>query len=180
MCIRDRTSIEQEAREAGADSFIAKPLFRSTLQSAFTHLAKGSIQREVLCPDERLVGKRVLLVEDNDINREIAKSILELYGLQVDTAINGKDAFQLYMKEESGSYYAILMDIRMPVMDGLEATYAIRSAGKTDSAKIPILAMTANAFDEDRVQAYQAGMTGYLTKPLEISALLDELARQER
>ena len=95
-------------------------------------------------------------------------------------AINGKDAFQLYMKEESGSYYAILMDIRMPVMDGLEATYAIRSAGKTDSAKIPILAMTANAFDEDRVQAYQAGMTGYLTKPLEISALLDELARQER
>ena len=117
----------------------------------------------------------MLLVEDNDLNREIAQSLLEMHGIQTDTAVNGAKAVEIYTEAPQEYYSAVLMDIRMPVMDGLEATRRIRGLEKKTGGKIPILAMTANAFDEDKIQAYEAGMTGYLVKPLEMKALLDEL-----
>lgn len=119
--------------------------------------------------------RRVLLVEDNDLNREIAQSLLEMHGIGTDTAENGAEAVDMYAKASKGYYSAVLMDIRMPVMDGLEATRRIRSLEKKTGGETPILAMTANAFDEDKSQAYEAGMTGYLVKPLEVKALLEEL-----
>ena len=97
--------------------------------------------------------------------------------MEVDTAENGREAVERFAAREAGAYLAVLMDIRMPVMDGLEATRAIRALPRGDAARVPILAMTANAFDEDRTQAYRAGMTGYLTKPLDIQVLLEALEK---
>ena len=170
----DWGDIEQEARAAGADYFLAKPLFGSTLWHAVAQLENTEVQRRPEA-DKALAGQRVLLVEDNELNREIARSLLELYGLQVDTAENGQQAVEQFSAQRPGTYLAVLMDIRMPVMDGLEATRAIRALPRGDAAGTPILAMTANAFDEDRTQAYRAGMTGYLTKPLDIQMLLEAL-----
>ncbi len=172
----DWSDIEQEARAAGADHFLSKPLFSSTLCHAVTHL-ENAAARGHSTVDRALAGRRVLLVEDNELNREIARSLLELYGLEVDTAENGREAVERFAAREAGAYLAVLMDIRMPVMDGLEATRAIRALPRGDAARVPILAMTANAFDEDRTQAYRAGMTGYLTKPLDIQVLLEALEK---
>lgn len=130
-------------------------------------------------PDETpdLHGKRLLLVEDNALNLEIAVTLLELQGLAVDTAENGEQALRAFADSERGRYLAILMDIRMPVMDGLAATRAIRELPRPDARTVPIIAMTANAFEEDRRQAGEAGMNGYLTKPVDMQALLQELQR---
>ena len=124
-----------------------------------------------------LAGRRVLLAEDNALNREIAVTLLELQGLTVDTAENGEQALRAFADSERGRYLAILMDIRMPVMDGLAATRAIRELPRPDARTVPIIAMTANAFEEDRRQAGEAGMNGYLTKPVDMQALLQELQR---
>lgn len=174
----DWSSIEKEAKEAGANYFISKPLFKSTVYDAFSHLNLSphrinikSIQKPCL------LNKRILLVDDNEINMEIAKSLLEMYGMQVCSAENGKIAVEAFQKAEPGFYFAILMDIRMPVMDGLEATRVIRSLDRADAKLIPILAMTANAFDEDRVIAREAGMSGYLVKPLDLEIMLEELEK---
>lgn len=120
----------------------------------------------------KLFGKRILLVEDNDLNREVAKEMLEEYGMVVDTAEDGKEALEIFSRSPKKHYFAILMDIRMPVMDGLEATRGIRGMDKEDAATVPILAMTANAFEEDRRQAMEAGINEYLVKPLNIEKLL--------
>ena len=172
----DWSSIEEEARKAGANFFIPKPLFRSTIYNTFSRL--GTVCGSDKEPEEEETNfgkRRVLLVEDNDLNREIAQSLLEMHGIQTDTAVNGAKAVEIYAEAPQEYYSAVLMDIRMPVMDGLEATRRIRDLEKKTGGKIPILAMTANAFDEDKIQAYEAGMTGYLVKPLEMKALLDEL-----
>ena len=124
-----------------------------------------------------LAGRRVLLAEDNALNLEIAVTLLELQGLAVDTAENGEQALRAFADSERGRYLAILMDIRMPVMDGLAATRAIRELPRPDARTVPIIAMTANAFEEDRRQAGEAGMNGYLTKPVDMQALLQELQR---
>jgi len=97
--------------------------------------------------------------------------------MEVETAHDGQEALDLFEKNEAGYYDAVLMDIRMPVMDGLEATRSIRALARPDGGKVPILAMTANAFEEDKVTAYKAGMTGYLVKPLDIDLVLDELKK---
>ena len=160
----------------GANFFIPKPLFRSTIYNTFSRL--GTVCGSDKEPEEEETNfgkRRVLLVEDNDLNREIAQSLLEMHGIQTDTAVNGAKAVEIYTEAPQEYYSAVLMDIRMPVMDGLEATRRIRGLEKKTGGKIPILAMTANAFDEDKIQAYEAGMTGYLVKPLEMKALLDEL-----
>lgn len=170
------TDIEIEAREAGIDYFIAKPLLRSTIYDAFSKLDKKETAPHKPS-DFTLSGKRILLAEDNDLNREIAKTLLEMHGAVIDTAENGREAVTCYLSHEAGTYQAILMDIRMPVLDGLEATVLIRSADREDAATIPILAMTANAFEEDKKKAFQAKMTGYLVKPLDIQNLLSELER---
>ena len=172
----DWSSIEEEARQAGANFFIAKPLFRSTIFDTFSRLGTAcGVSREAEMEKQDFGDRRVLLVEDNDLNREIAQSLLEMHGIQTDTAENGAEAVAAFEKAPKGYYSAVLMDIRMPVMNGLEACRRIRDLEKHKGGMVPILAMTANAFDEDKAQAYEAGMTGYLVKPLEVKALLEEL-----
>lgn len=183
----DWSAIEDEARGAGADYFIAKPLFAADVCDAFSQICGGTqplatqnrseLPKSRITADPRLSGRRVLLVEDNELNREIAQSLLENYGLAVDTAENGQLAVEAFQKAPSGRYLAILMDIRMPVMDGLQATRTIRALPRPDAPRVPIVAMTANAFDEDRLVARQAGMTGYIVKPLDLQALLEELKK---
>ena len=175
----DWSSIENEAREAGADYFIAKPLFKSRVYHVFSHLENGEQRggKDIRQPDDWVSGKRVLLVEDNELNMEIAKSLLEDNGIVVDTAENGRLAVERFEQSPEGTYFAVLMDVRMPVMDGLQATRTIRSLKREDALSVPILAMTANAFDEDRNLAYSAGMTGYLVKPVDIRTLMEELKK---
>lgn len=120
---------------------------------------------------------RVLLVEDNDINREIAMEILHMYGLTVETAVNGREAVEKFVSHETGYYQAILMDIRMPVMDGLEATRHIRTSEKPDARTIPIIAMTANAFDGDTQKSIQSGMNSHLNKPIDVDQLIRVLQK---
>lgn len=132
---------------------------------------------EKVQPDERdFSGKRVLVVEDNEMNRDIARSLLEMHGFVVETAVNGKLAVDAFVSHPAGFYDAILMDVRMPVMDGLEATKNIRISGKEDARSVPIIAMTANAFDEDTRQSIASGMNGHLSKPVDMTLLLDTLA----
>lgn len=114
---------------------------------------------------------RLLVVEDNDLNAEIAQTVLDMVGIKTERAEDGKQAVDIFQKKESGYFDAILMDIRMPVMDGLEATKCIRTSGKEDSRKIPIIAMTANAFDEDMKKSIDCGMNGHLSKPIDINKL---------
>ena len=114
---------------------------------------------------------RLLVVEDNDLNAEIAQTVLEMVGIETERASNGKEAVECFEQAESGYFDAILMDIRMPVMDGLEATKCIRTSGKKDSRTIPIIAMTANAFDEDMKKSIDSGMNGHLSKPIDINKL---------
>ena len=120
-------------------------------------------------------GKHLLLVEDNELNREIALEILSEYGFRIDTAENGAVAVEKVAASQPGDYDLILMDIQMPVMDGYEATRSIRALENPRLADIPILAMTANAFDEDRKAAMDAGMNGFLTKPIQIEELIQAL-----
>lgn len=134
-------------------------------------------------PTYRFLGKRILVAEDNELNREIAETILTMHDFEVETAVNGQETVDKFAQHEAYYYDAILMDIRMPVLDGLEATKRIRTLGKPDSRTIPIIAMTANAFDEDMKQSLDSGMNGHLSKPIEVDKLLDLLWRcitQER
>ena len=126
-------------------------------------------------PDFR--GRRILLAEDNELNQEIARTILEMQGFQVVCASNGEEALELFSGNTGQPYDAILMDIRMPVMDGLEATRRIRTAGRPDSRSIPIIALTANAFDEDTRKSMASGMNGHLPKPIQVEQLLELLGR---
>lgn len=173
----DWSTIEKEACAAGADYFISKPLFRSSIEKAITQIEKSHEKFKSQGSEKPgcFTGQRVLLVEDNVLNREIAKSLLEINNISVDTAENGAEAVKMFRESEKDYYFAVLMDIRMPVMDGLEATMRIRKEPREDSGSIPILAMTANAFEEDKRMAYEAGVNGYLAKPLDIQVLLDEL-----
>lgn len=122
-------------------------------------------------------GRRVLLAEDNEINREIAQTILEMYGFDVTCAADGREALELFCAGEPGRFDAILMDIRMPVMDGLESTRRIRTCGRPDARSIPIIALTANAFDEDTRKSMESGMNGHLSKPVQIDRLLELLGK---
>ena len=175
----DWTDIEAEARAAGADHFISKPLFRSTLRDTFLRLNAPPRAGNAAGwkPDAALSGKRLLLVEDNEINMEIARSLLEMHGLRIDTAENGQIAVRRFQEAEADPYQAILMDIRMPVLNGLDATRAIRSLPKADAKTVPIIAMSANAFEEDKLLAIEAGMNDYLVKPVELDELFAVLGR---
>ncbi|MCD7909138.1 MAG: response regulator, partial [Clostridium sp.] len=169
MTAYDWVSIEHEAKLAGVNLLVSKPMFKSSLISAFTK-ALGEKEEEAQLPEEEeydFSGKRVLLAEDNAINTEVAVMLLESRGFQVDTAQNGLRALEMFSKSPTGYYDAILMDIRMPIMDGLTAAGNIRHLSNLDAATIPIIAMTANAFDEDIEKSKAAGMDAHLAKPID-------------
>jgi two-component system sensor histidine kinase/response regulator len=173
----DWESIEVEAKAAGANMLISKPLLKSTLVSAFQ---RAKNQSEYELPEEAnfdFTGRRVLVVEDNQINAEIAKNLLESRHCTVELAPNGLKAMELYIQNPAGYYDAVLMDIRMPLMDGLQATINIRHWSKEDAKTIPIIAMTANAFDEDVEKSRAAGMNAHLSKPIEPNNLYAVLER---
>ena len=175
----DWSDIEVEAKAAGVTAFCAKPMFmsdlRETLMSALGQKQTDAAQG--LLPDKNadFKGKHILLVEDNELNREIAQEILREYGFLVDSAENGAVAVEKVSTAAPGSYDLVLMDVQMPIMDGYTATRKIRALDDPARAKLPILAMTANAFDEDRRNALESGMNGFLSKPIVIGDLVQEL-----
>ena len=172
----DWGDIEAEAREAGVTHFVSKPIFmselRQVLEQPFAVPAPKQPEEEEK-PD--FTGAKLLLVEDNELNREIAVDILEEAGFAVDTAEDGSVAVEI-MRTFTGQYDLILMDIQMPIMDGYEATRQIRALPNEAAAQIPIVAMTANAFEEDKQLAFEAGMNGHVAKPINVPQLMQTLA----
>ena len=175
----DWSDIEVEAKAAGVTAFCAKPMFmsdlRETLMSALGQKPADAVQRLLPEKNADFKGKHILLVEDNALNREIAQEILREYGFLVDSAENGAVAVEKVSTAAPGSYDLVLMDVQMPIMDGYTATRKIRALDDPARAKLPILAMTANAFDEDRRNALESGMNGFLSKPIVIDDLMQEL-----
>ncbi len=178
----DWSAIEQEARRTGVDAFISKPLFRSRLIHVMHELLFEGDDEVV---DEKAVlealdceGRRILLTEDNSLAAAIAEDILAMTGVEVERAENGRQAVEMATGHPAGYYDLVLMDIQMPIMNGYEATEAIRAAaedGRPDLAKIPIIALTADAFAEDIRRAHAAGMNAHMSKPMEIEALVKTL-----
>ena len=175
----DWSDIEVEAKAAGVTAFCSKPMFmsdlRETLMSALGQKPADAVQRLLPEKNADFKGKHILLVEDNELNREIAQEILREYGFLVDSAENGAVAVEKVSTAAPGSYDLVLMDVQMPIMDGYTATRKIRALDDPARAKLPILAMTANAFDEDRRNALESGMNGFLSKPIVIDDLVQEL-----
>jgi CheY-like chemotaxis protein len=165
-----------EAIAAGVDSFLPKPLFANIVMEEFASAVK---RKGLFTGDEgekaELEGRRILLAEDVQINAEIITMLLASRGMDVDLAVNGRIAVDKFEASEPGYYSAILMDMRMPEMDGLEATRTIRAMERPDAKKIPIIALTANAFDEDVQRSLQAGLNAHLTKPIQQDALFSTL-----
>ncbi len=166
--------VADEARGAGVDSFVAKPLFAGTVLEEFREAFKRKNEKTVNETVE-LKGKRVLLAEDVEINAQIMKMVLSLREIECDLAENGKIALEKYLAHEAGYYDVVLMDMRMPEMDGISASKAIRSSGREDAVSIPIIALTANAFDEDVQRSLQAGLNAHLSKPVEPDVLFETL-----
>ena len=170
----DWGDVADEAISAGVDTFVPKPLFADSVMDEFREAfrkKKGALLKQEI----DLKGRRILLAEDVAINAEIMIMVLGMREISVDHAGNGQIAVDLYMSKEPGYYDAILMDMRMPVMNGLEATRAIRASGRPDAESIPVIALTANAFDEDVQRSMQAGLNAHLSKPVEPEALFDTL-----
>lgn len=176
----DYSEIEQSARAAGADRLLSKPLFASSLFNMLldvTSLKIQTPQTDEQPAQPNLSGRRILLAEDNELNLEIAMEILNMNGLIVEDARDGKEAFERFIQSDPGYYDAILLDIQMPVMDGYASARAIRSSSHPSAKKIPIIAMTANAFEEDVAAALEAGMDAHISKPIDIEVLLQTLNR---
>lgn len=169
----DWTDFEDEAREAGVSAFCSKPLFLSELRRCLNTIAGAAEEEEKRT--ERSYSGRILLAEDNELNQEIAHAILTEVGFEVDIAENGQIAVDMLTKSEPYHYKLILMDVQMPVMNGYEATKRIRALNNRELANIPILAMTANAFEEDKQMALECGMNGHIAKPINIEMLFSAL-----
>ncbi len=168
----DWTDFEKEAREAGATAFAAKPIFMSELRSVLTKPVQMKEEKTKSSGKPYdYSGKRVLLVEDNELNRELALAILEETGMEIDCAEDGIEAVNIINEALEDRYDLVLMDIQMPRMDGYTATREIRTLPNNRKANIPIVAMTANAFDEDRRKAFECGMNGHLVKPIDMRAI---------
>ncbi len=173
----DWADIEEEAKEAGVTAFCSKPLFLSELRSCLHSIVndKGEQGRDEEEKKSFHAG-RILLAEDNELNQEIATAILEDAGFSIDIAGNGKVAIDMLEKSEPGYYQLILMDVQMPIMDGYEASKRIRALKDKQLSSIPIFAMTANAFEEDKQEALKSGMDGHIAKPIDIDKLFDTLS----
>ena len=178
MTAYDWADIEEEAREAGVTAFCSKPVFMSDLQAALSR----AIGKQVVVAEEiedqkgfDFSGKKILLVEDNELNREIAVEILTEAGIEIEEAENGAIALEKVRKAAPGTYDLVLMDIQMPVMDGYEACRRIRALEDEERSAIVIVAMTANAFEEDKMAAIEAGMNGHIAKPLDVEVLFETL-----
>ncbi len=168
--------VMEEAVSAGVDSFISKPLFYGSLLEEFKKTLKK--KRMLLSVEKKkaeLAGRRILLAEDMIVNAEILKEVLSMRDIQSEHAENGKIAVEMFASHPEGYYDAILMDMRMPEMDGLQATMAIRAMKREDAKSIPIIALTANAFDEDVQRSLQAGLNAHLSKPVEPEVLFETL-----
>ena len=172
----DWSDIEEEARDAGITAFCSKPLFLSELRSCLLSVvnAEEPVEAAEAEPAPANTG-HILLVEDNELNQEIAIAILEEAGFTVDTAENGQIAVERLKRSEPDCYQLVLMDVQMPVMNGYDAARLIRQMADPRVAQIPILAMTANAFEEDKQEALRAGMNGHVAKPINIKKLLELL-----
>ncbi|MBR1929877.1 MAG: response regulator [Lachnospiraceae bacterium] len=177
------TEVEEEAVHAGVDSFMAKPLFASNVLYEFQQvISRRKLTHREEKKEVELKGRRILLAEDMAINAEIIMMILQMSEMEVEHAENGQIAVEMFTHKPPRYYDAILMDMRMPVMDGLEATESIRASEHPDSKRIPIIALTANAFDEDVQRSLQAGMNAHLSKPVEpdkLTATLQGLISDE-
>ena len=168
--------ILDEAVQAGVDSFLPKPLFAAAIMDEFkTAVKKKKLSEQDGQTKTDLRGRRVLLAEDMAINAEIMKMVLEMREIKADHAVNGRIAVELFTSHPEGYYDAILMDMRMPEMDGLEATRAIRASNRADAKTVPIIALTANAFDEDVQRSMQAGLNAHLSKPVQPEVLFETL-----
>lgn len=173
----DWSDIEEEALSAGANGFIAKPLFKSRIVNLFLELenatqAEDGMTLEEVADDAHFEGKHALMVEDNDLNAEIAIEILGMTGLEIDRAENGQLGVEAFQSHEPGYYDCILMDIQMPVMNGYEATRQIRALDRSDAKSIPIFAMTADAFNDDKQEALEVGMNEHFAKPLDFESVI--------
>ena len=177
----DFSEIEDEFLQAGADAFITKPLFKSkmlqVLQLFLSLDRSGAAEQGNESGPLPLAGKRMLLAEDNEINREIMAELLEMQEIRLDMAENGAAALELFKSASPGTYDAVLMDIQMPLMDGYETTEAIRALEREDAKAVPIIALTANAFASDVAKARNAGMNDHLAKPVEMDHLLSVLQK---
>ncbi len=174
----DWSDIEEEAKEAGVSAFCGKPLFLSELRSCLNSIVTAEVEEKSVedAPKRQLTG-RILLAEDNEVNQEIAVAILEDAGFTAEVAGNGQIAVDMLERSKPGYYQLVLMDVQMPELDGYGATRKIRALENHELASIPIFAMTANAFEEDRQEALKCGMNGHLAKPINIKVLLETLNR---
>ena len=165
--------IQKDANSVGVDNYLSKPLIPSRVIAEIERIARRS-ELPLFTEKKRanLAGRRLLLAEDLMSNAEIMMDILEMEYIQTDHAANGRIAVDMFASSDPGAYAAILMDVRMPEMDGLEATEAIRALPRPDAKKIPIIAITANAFDEDVQRSLQAGMNAHLSKPVDFEHML--------
>ncbi len=172
----DWSNVEAEARQAGIAGFISKPLFKSRLVYLFKKIAGTEGKKELLenkgYEGRNFEGKRILLAEDNELNREIAEEIIGSTGVLIESVEDGQQAVEAFKSKEAWYYDLIFMDVQMPVMNGYEATREIRKLDREDAARIPIIAMTANAFTEDMVASRKAGMNEHIAKPLDMEQLM--------
>ena len=174
----DRTEIEDVAKEAGADGFVSKPLFRSTLYDKINELL-GTTAKSVEPENDysELQGMNILIAEDNDINWEIISTILDMYGITTERAENGRICVEKMASASEGCYDLVFMDIQMPEMNGLDATRAIRALEDPWASRIPIVAMTADAFSENVTECLNAGMNGHIAKPIDVKLVIKEILR---
>ena len=174
----DWTEIEESARENGVNHFISKPMFKEDIfymiQSIDNEETRKKTEKKNDA-DSKFNEERILLVEDNEINAEILKTLLECYNLNITIACNGLEAVNKFSESSMNEYRIILMDIRMPVMDGLEATKNIRKLDRDDATSIPIFALSANAFAEDVECSIEAGMNEHLCKPIDINEITTKI-----
>ncbi len=175
----DSEEIRNVAIEAGANGFISKPFFRSSVYRSMTEILniKTGVSSSGEKPFDRLKGLNVIVAEDNELNREIARELLAMYDISTTRAENGQQCVDILNKAEQNEYDMVLMDIQMPVMDGYKATEAIRQINRNNIGAIPVIAMTANAFSEDVTACFKAGMDAHVAKPIDIEQLLETMER---